>query len=213
MKPARLLPGLVAAAASALALVVAAPAAAQPAASPSPSMFEQFREFCMDVRWDKAKSVARADARGWAEIPESLLASELSGMQEIRMTNVSVRVMVQDRRLLMLMVGAGVMPQEDSSTISARLCGVMTFGDVGEALKADAIAHLRSPPMEGDGADDPFAMWMYSQKGDRRDFIGTDNPRKLAKAMENGQINMLMVGSEDDMSMLMLVQPTMGYAQ
>ena len=208
MRLARLLPGL---AVLAMALVVAAPAAAQ--APAPPSLFDQFREFCMDTRWDKAKTLAAADGRGWAEIPDSFLAAEMEAMEEIRMTSVSARVFVQDRRMIMLMVGSGVMKTDDNTTMNARLCGVMTFGDVGEGLKADAIAHLRAPPIEGDGPDDPFTMWMYSQKGDRREFLGTDNPRKLAKAMENGQINMLMVGAEDDMSMLMLVQPTLGYAQ
>lgn len=207
MRRARRLPGL---ALAAMMLTAAAPAAAQ--APAPPSLFEQFREYCMDTKWDKAAALKRADDRGWAEIPESLFTAEMEAMEEIKMVNISARVFVENRRMVMLMVGSGVM-QDSGTTMNVRLCGLMTFGDIGEELKADAIAHVRAPPVEGDGADDAFAMWMYTQKGDRREFFDGENPRKLAKAMENGQINMLMAGSEDDMSMLMLMQPTMGYAQ
>ncbi len=207
MRLARLMPGL---AAVALALCVAAPAAAQESA---PSIFDRFREFCMDSKWDKATSLKRADAQGWAEIPDSFLAAELGEMEEIRMTDVSARVFVQNRRMVMLVVGSGTMPQDDSTTINARLCGLMTFGDIGEELKADAIGHLRATPFENEGPDNPFVMWVYTQKGDRREFLGANDAMKLGRAMENGRVNMLMVGAQDDLSMLMLMQPTMGYAQ
>lgn len=207
MRLGRLTPGL---AALALALCVAAPVAAQESA---PSIFDRFREFCLDANWDKATTLKRADARGWAEIPDSFLAAELGAMEEIRMTNVSARIFVQDRRMVMLMVGSGTMPQDDNTTINARLCGVMTFGDVGEELKSDAIGHLRATPFENEGPESPFVTWIYTQKGDRREFLGPNDTMKLGKAMENGRINMLMAGAEGEMSMLMLMQPTMGYAQ
>ena len=208
MRQARLMPGL---AALAMVLAVAAPAAAQ---APAPaSIFDQFREFCMEAKWDKTTTLKRADARGWAEIPDSFLAAEMEAMEEIRMTNVSARVFVQDRRMVMLMVGSGTMPQDGNTTINARLCGVMTFGDVGEELKSDAIGHLRATPFENEGPENPFVTWIYTQKGDRREFLGPNDAMKLGKAMENGRINMLMAGAEGELSMLMLMQPTMGYAQ
>ncbi|HYE44467.1 MAG TPA: hypothetical protein VEA44_01705 [Caulobacter sp.] len=197
-----------------VAACLAGPAAAQPPPASPPDAFASFSAFCLEAKPGSPTALARADAAGWARIPEEMLAAELAAIKEIKMRDIGLRVMVIDRTFVMLMVGTGDMPLDGSESLQMNLCGFVSYSTQGAAVRQRMQAFAGSPPMQiEDDEMQGFSMWMYIQdRNGRRDFLGENDFMKLSRALKDGELNMLLAGEETGMTMMMHLKPVSGYA-
>jgi hypothetical protein len=173
------------------------------------SLITAYKTMCEATGGSLAKAVAAADAAGWAPVPDSMIAESMTAMGEMKVQEMASRVMVIDRRFVALVVGVGEMDQGDS-TMEASLCGVVTFADGDTNLRAAAVAYngtkpvpMNDPEMKG------FDMWLYVDGPKGREYFTSLESMKVMRAMLDGQLNMLMVGEDEGMSMIMRMRPIM----
>ena len=194
-----LLPGIVA-------LLLAAPGAALAAEN---SLITAYKAMCDVTGGSLKKAVAAADAAGWAPVPDSLIAESMTAMGDMKVREMASRVMVIDRRFVALVVGVGELDQGDS-TMEATICGVVTFADGDTGLRAAAIAYNGTQPVPMDDPDmKSLDMWLYVDGPKGREYFTSLESMKVMRAMLDGQLNMLMVGEDEGMAMIMRMRPIM----
>lgn len=197
--------------AAALALVFTALAGPAFAAHP---LADAFSDLCLS-KGAPAARVAKADAAGWAPLPDAML-TEMMKTDSMSVRELSGRAHVIDKAFYMLMVGTANMPMEgERQVMESQVCAIMTFAKAGGAIRKDLTAQFGAVPMNM-GADDPemkgsFA-WMFIEQGGTRRFMGMEDGMAVVRAMSEGRLTMLIVSEEDGMTMLMLMRPVMGMA-
>lgn len=188
------------------ALLLAAPGAAMAAEN---SLITAFKTMCEATGGTLKKTVAAADAAGWAPVPDAMIADSMTAMGEMKVQEMASRVMVIDRRFVAVVVGVGEMDQGDS-VMEASLCGVVTFADGDTGLRPAALAYIGARPVPNNDPEmKAFDMWVYVDGPQGREYFTSLESMKVVRAMLDGKLNMLMVGEDEGMAMIMHMRPIM----
>ncbi|MBI1404512.1 MAG: hypothetical protein GC145_00130 [Caulobacter sp.] len=189
------------------AMAVGLTALVSPALAAESPTTAAYSAMCVATGGELKPVLAAADAAGWAPIPEDLVAQGMGAMGEMKVHELGARVMIIDRRLVALIVGSGVVDQDDT-VVEMTFCGVVSYVKEGKALVADMTRLVGSPPIPNTDADmKAYAMWLYVDGAKGAEYFGSMENLKAMRAMLNGDLRMLMVGEDEGMSMILRMRP------
>lgn len=193
-----------------LALATTAPALAQakaPATSQT-ALVPAFKTLCDATSGDHSRALAAADAAGWAILPDEAILAGMAQVPGLKMLEGGARAQVINRELLMMIVGTAEM---DADTV-VEMCAVLTFKVQTEQAVAETRAMTGAEPANL-GDDDPemadMVMWVSINDAKGREYLSSMEGMRPMRAMVNGQLQMLMVGEQDGMTMIMQMRPIM----
>ena len=181
--------------------MAASPVLAQATSSP---FVDRFRTLCDAGEGDGPRALALAREEGWALLPSAMFESEDNPFEQVTaMMNAE-----PDGTLAILMTGTMIQDFEGTPMTMA-VCGVMG-GDIenGRPVSPDPTPIVRkwlamtpSPDFSSDGREG----YVFTRAGEDRREITSE--AATLQAVLNGEMHVIMAGTEEAMSMILYMRP------